>query len=123
MSPALSAPIVVFGNEWGRRVSTMQHLFRHIVLQRRFLWVNAIGHRYPGLPEVEKYRSRMRIAEDNQAFMAEVSQAIQTRTAAEREAGQAWAREHTWDLRANQLLEILEALGGQATRAPALSAS
>jgi hypothetical protein len=47
MSPERAAPIVVFGDDWGRHVSTMQHVFRHIVPQRRVFWVNAIGHRYP----------------------------------------------------------------------------
>jgi glycosyltransferase involved in cell wall biosynthesis len=49
MSPERAAPIVVFGDDWGRHVSTMQHVFRHIVPHRRVFWVNAIGHRYPGL--------------------------------------------------------------------------
>ena len=47
MTPGAHPPIVVFGDDWGRHVSTMQHLFRHIVPQRRVFWVNAIGHRVP----------------------------------------------------------------------------
>lgn len=40
-------PIVVFGDDWGRHVSTMQHLFRHLNERYPVLWVNAIGHRPP----------------------------------------------------------------------------
>jgi glycosyltransferase involved in cell wall biosynthesis len=47
MNAGRGAPIVVFGDDWGRHVSTMQHVFRHIVPHRRVFWVNAIGHRYP----------------------------------------------------------------------------
>lgn len=43
------SPIVVFGDDWGRYVSTMQHLFRHIALEYPVVWVNAIGHRPPSL--------------------------------------------------------------------------
>lgn len=42
-------PIVVFGDDWGRHVSTMQHLFRHVALQFPVVWVNSIGHRVPRL--------------------------------------------------------------------------
>jgi hypothetical protein len=42
-------PIVVFGDDWGRFVSTMQHLFRHLSLTHPVVWVNAIGHRPPDL--------------------------------------------------------------------------
>jgi len=40
---------VVFGDDWGRRVSSMQHVFRHIVPNHRVVWVNGIGHRLPTL--------------------------------------------------------------------------
>ena len=42
-------PIVVFGDDWGRNVSTMQHLFRAITPHRPVIWVNGIGHRTPTL--------------------------------------------------------------------------
>lgn len=45
---AKGTPIVVFGDDWGRNVSTMQHLFRHLVADHPVIWVNAIGHRVPG---------------------------------------------------------------------------
>ncbi len=42
-----ACPIVVFGDDWGRRVSSMQHVFREIVGRRRVIWINGIGHRVP----------------------------------------------------------------------------
>lgn len=59
-------PIVVFGDDWGRYVSTLQHLFRHIALEYPVVWVNAIGHRPPSLSladmrrAVEKVRAMAR---------------------------------------------------------------
>ena len=47
LEPAAQAPIVVFGDDWGRHVSSMQHLFRHIARDRVVIWVNGIGHRVP----------------------------------------------------------------------------
>jgi glycosyltransferase involved in cell wall biosynthesis len=43
------APIVVFGDDWQRFVSTLQHLFAHIVARRAVVWVNSFGHRAPRL--------------------------------------------------------------------------
>jgi len=44
----LSSPaFVVFGDDWGRHVSTMQHLFGRITERAPVLWFNAIGHREP----------------------------------------------------------------------------
>ena len=42
-------PIVVFGDDWGRHVSSMQHLFRHVAERHPVIWVNGIGHRVPRL--------------------------------------------------------------------------
>jgi glycosyltransferase involved in cell wall biosynthesis len=42
-------PFVVFGDDWGRNVSTMQHLFRWIIPEHPVVWVNGIGHRKPRL--------------------------------------------------------------------------
>lgn len=50
-------PIVVFGDDWGRSVSTMQHLFRHIALDHPVIWVNAIGHRPPSLTLADARRA------------------------------------------------------------------
>lgn len=48
-----SAPaFVVFGDDWGRHVSTMQHLFSRIAPHARVLWINAIGHREPTLADL-----------------------------------------------------------------------
>lgn len=44
-----SRPIVVFGDDWGRRVSSLQHVFRWIIQRRSVVWVNGIGHRVPRL--------------------------------------------------------------------------
>jgi hypothetical protein len=42
-------PLVVFGDDWRRHVSTLQHLFVHAVGQRPVVWVNSFGHRVPRL--------------------------------------------------------------------------
>lgn len=70
MSPANGAPIVVFGDDWGRHVSSMQHLFRPIVRRRPVVWINGVGHRVPSLRAadlrraVEKGRSMFRRTHD-----------------------------------------------------------
>ncbi len=46
---ASGTPLVVFGDDWGRHVSSMQHLFRHVVPRYPVIWVNSIGHRVPSL--------------------------------------------------------------------------
>ena len=50
-------PIVVFGDDWGRHVSTLQHLFRRVILKHRVVWVNAIGHRVPELRVRDVWRA------------------------------------------------------------------
>lgn len=42
-------PFVVFGDDWARYPSTIQHVFRHIAVQHPVVWVNGIGHRVPEL--------------------------------------------------------------------------
>ena len=49
MTLPAGTPLVVFGDDWGRNVSTMQHLFRWIIPQYPVVWVNGIGHRKPRL--------------------------------------------------------------------------
>lgn len=67
-------PIVVFGDDWGRYVSTMQHLFRHIALEYPVVWVNAIGHRPPAFSladarrAVEKVKAMARPREAKPVF-------------------------------------------------------
>ncbi len=40
-------PIVVLGDDWGRHVSTTQHLIKHIGIRHPIVWVNSYGHRTP----------------------------------------------------------------------------
>ncbi len=47
MSRSNSYPIVVFGDDWGRHVSSLQHLFRSVLECRQVVWVDGIGHRIP----------------------------------------------------------------------------
>ena len=42
-------PIVIFGDDWRRNVSTLQHVFAHLVTNRPVIWVNSFGHRAPRL--------------------------------------------------------------------------
>lgn len=62
MSLAPATPIVVFGDDWGRHVSTMQHLFRWIMPRHPVVWVNAIGHRKPrvGLADARRALEKVR---------------------------------------------------------------
>lgn len=46
---APAVPWVVFGDDWGRHVSTMQHLFRTMLATETIVWVNSYGHRVPQL--------------------------------------------------------------------------
>lgn len=59
MSTRLSrnVPIVVFGDDWGRHVSSMQHLFRHVARDHDVLWINAISHRVPRLSAQDARRA------------------------------------------------------------------
>jgi glycosyltransferase involved in cell wall biosynthesis len=50
-------PFVVFGDDWGRYPSSMQHTFRHIAKWHPVVWVNAIGHRVPGLNAADLSRA------------------------------------------------------------------
>ena len=50
-------PIVVFGDDWGRNVSTIQHLFRWIIPDYPVVWVNGIGHRKPQLSGADLMRA------------------------------------------------------------------
>jgi len=44
---APNTPFIVFGDDWGRNVSSMQHVFRVIAARYPVVWVNGIGHRVP----------------------------------------------------------------------------
>src|SRR5438105_1813258 len=43
----MSAPLLVFADDWGRHPSSAQHLIRRLVPRRRVVWVNTIGTRKP----------------------------------------------------------------------------
>lgn len=55
-------PFVVLGDDWGRHVSTLQHLFRQIVPRHPVVWVDSFGHRLPGLrlADVRRAAEKMR---------------------------------------------------------------
>lgn len=57
MSLPAGTPFVVFGDDWGRHVSTMQHVFRHIIPRFPVVWVNAVGHRVPELSRADARRA------------------------------------------------------------------
>jgi len=44
-----TTPVVVFGDDWRRHVSTLQHLFAHMIAGQPVVWVNSFGHRAPQL--------------------------------------------------------------------------
>jgi hypothetical protein len=50
-------PIVVLGDDWGRHVSTLQHLFRRIIGRYPLVWVNSFGHRRPRLTLYDMQRA------------------------------------------------------------------
>ena len=43
---------VVFGDDWGRHVSTLQHLFGRIAQHATVIWINGIGQREPSLSDI-----------------------------------------------------------------------
>jgi len=61
MTLAPGTPVVVFGDDWGRNVSTIQHVFRWIIPDYPVVWVNGIGHRKPGLGTKDMRRAGRKI--------------------------------------------------------------
>ncbi len=59
--PAVRPPWVIFGDDWGRHVSTMQHLFRTMVGDDPIVWVNSYGHRLPQLTLYDLGRAARKI--------------------------------------------------------------
>ena len=49
MNEPRSNPLVVFGDDWGRHVSSLQHVFGPIIASRPVIWINGLGHRLPTL--------------------------------------------------------------------------
>jgi hypothetical protein len=58
---AKGTPIVVFGDDWGRNVSTMQHLFARIIPDYPVVWINGIGHRKPRLTASDLRRATRKV--------------------------------------------------------------
>lgn len=54
-------PFVVFGDDWNRNVSTMQHVFRHVSQQHPVIWINGIGHRVPQMTLRDSKRAIQKI--------------------------------------------------------------
>jgi glycosyltransferase involved in cell wall biosynthesis len=54
-------PIVVFGDDWRRNVSTLQHLFFHLIAHRPIVWVNSFGHRAPQLTVYDIQRAARKV--------------------------------------------------------------
>ena len=74
-------PIVIFGDDWGRNVSTLQHVFAHLVTHHPVIWVNSFGHRAPRLTlydlrraaaKVRSMLSGYRLEEDGRARPARI---------------------------------------------------
>ena len=56
-TPAVRPPWVVFGDDWGRHVSTVQHLFQTMLSIEKIVWVNSYGHRMPRLTRYDMVRA------------------------------------------------------------------
>ena len=54
-------PFVVFGDDWGRRVSSLQHLFRQITPLYPVVWVNSFGHRAPRITVYDLTRAASKL--------------------------------------------------------------
>lgn len=55
-------PLLVFGDDWGRRVSTVQHIVRRLLGTRPIAWVNGINHRAPRLTVYDVRRAVEKVA-------------------------------------------------------------
>jgi glycosyltransferase involved in cell wall biosynthesis len=54
------APLVVFGEDWGRHPSSTQHLVGALSARRRVLWVNSVGLRRPRLSDAGRLLAKAR---------------------------------------------------------------
>lgn len=61
IAPPTGVPWVVFGDDWGRHVSTMQHLFKTMLASETIVWVNSYGHRAPQLTLYDMTRAVKKI--------------------------------------------------------------
>lgn len=55
-------PFVVFGDDWGRHVSTTQHIFRLLARQHPVVWLNAVNHRTPKLSLYDARRAARKLS-------------------------------------------------------------
>lgn len=49
MHPTASPTYLVFGDDWGRHVSTLQHVFAHLLDDSYVIWIDSVGMREPRL--------------------------------------------------------------------------
>lgn len=54
-------PLLVFGDDWGRRVSTLQHIVTRLIGTRPIAWVNGINHRAPRLNAYDVRRAAEKV--------------------------------------------------------------
>lgn len=54
-------PFVVLGDDWGRHVSTTQHLMRQVAQQHPIVWVNSYGHRTPRFTITDAKRAAVKV--------------------------------------------------------------
>jgi hypothetical protein len=54
-----AAPIVAFGEDWGRHPSSTQHLIGHLSRSRRILYLNSVGLRRPRLHDLGRVASKL----------------------------------------------------------------
>lgn len=52
---------VVFGDDWGRHVSSMQHLFLRLLDRSTVVWIDGIGHREPSLSAADARRALQKV--------------------------------------------------------------
>lgn len=61
MTLPAGTPLVVIGDDWGRHVSTLQHLFRRLTNRHPIVWVNSYGHRVPRLTAYDMRRALQKL--------------------------------------------------------------
>jgi glycosyltransferase involved in cell wall biosynthesis len=54
-----AAPIVAFGEDWGRHPSSTQHLLGHLARTRRILYLNSVGLRRPRLADAGRVAAKL----------------------------------------------------------------
>ncbi len=59
---AVGDPMVVFGPDWGRYPSTLQHLFQQVSTRTPVVWVNAVAHRSPTLTLADFQRAVQKVS-------------------------------------------------------------